>query len=130
MGSYAQSKARRIGGPLDTSKAKPLDPKLVTKQGASPDYKLDLSNKPAASTPAETATPSTSLPSLPSVPTPSKPSIPDAPNLDFQEVSKEVAKDKATKEVKAEVVKEVVNNRGYKVVRKVDGKRTELGKSY
>jgi hypothetical protein len=28
------------------------------------------------------------------------------------------------------VVKEVVNNRGYKVVRKVDGKRTELGKSY
>jgi hypothetical protein len=28
------------------------------------------------------------------------------------------------------VVKEVDSKRGYKVVRKVDGKRTELGKSY
>jgi hypothetical protein len=104
MGGYVQSKARRIGPPGDGTAAAKADPKklLAGKDALSPDYKLDLSSKPAAE--AASSSPTLTLPSLPSVPTPPAPS---APKVDLPDIPKEAAKETATKEIKAAVVEKV-----------------------
>lgn len=101
-GSYAQSKARKLGTVGDpTGLGKPLDTKQLKKMEYGPDYKLDLSSKAPADT---SIMASTSTPSLPSIPTP------EVPKIKLPDVPKEVIKDEVAKEVKTEIIKEVIKD--------------------